>query len=244
MAALTFDFRSFGLSECGKLGSAEYLHAQDMRAAIQLLRDRGFERIVCMGASMGGTACLNAALEEKLAGLVTIASTAPTNMNKQYPQDLVDPAMPKLFIVTEKDRYAQVVSATSFLYRQSPEPKEFKTFPGTVHGTELFRTPSASEFSDLLMGFLEGIRVAAPPLGATRTRSIDQMMMVYVPAGEFKMGIDREGLDYAMRVCKQYSGGGQMAIATCGQAAFVDEQPMHSVVLDSFWIDRAEVTNE
>jgi pimeloyl-ACP methyl ester carboxylesterase len=102
MAALTFDFRCFGLSECGKLGSAEYLHAQDIRAAIQLLRDRGFERIVCMGASMGGTACLNAALEEELAGLVVIASTAPTNMNKQYPQDLVDPAMPKLFIVTEK----------------------------------------------------------------------------------------------------------------------------------------------
>ncbi len=243
MAALTFDFRCFGLSECGKLGSAEYLHAYDMRAAIQLLRKRGFERIVCMGASMGGTACLNAALEEKLAGLVVIASTAPVNMHKQYPQDLVNPAMPKLFIVTEKDRYPQVISATTLLYQQAPQPKQFKSFPGTVHGTELFDTPYAVEFHDLLMGFLEDIRAAAPPSGTTQIRSSDGMAMVYVPAGEFTMGIDREGFDYAMRLCKQYSGGGQMAIATCGQAAFVDEQPMHSVALDGFWIDRVEVTN-
>jgi formylglycine-generating enzyme required for sulfatase activity len=41
--------------------------------------------------------------------------------------------------------------------------------------------------------------------------------MVYVPAGEFKMGSSREGYD--------------------------DEHPQHSVTLDGFWIDRYEVTN-
>jgi len=42
--------------------------------------------------------------------------------------------------------------------------------------------------------------------------------LVYVPEGEFKMG-DNEG-----------SGKG-------------DEEPMHTVLLDSFWIDQTEVTN-
>jgi serine/threonine-protein kinase len=42
------------------------------------------------------------------------------------------------------------------------------------------------------------------------------MVMVYVPAGEFQMG-STEGED--------------------------DEQPVHTVALDGFWIDRTEVTN-
>jgi dienelactone hydrolase len=160
--ALTFDLRCFGQSECGKLGSAEYLHTKDVLAAIEFLRGRGFDRIVCMGASMGGTACMNAAFEQKLVGLVVIASPAPTNINKQYPTDLVNPAMPKLFIVADKDRYVQVVSATSFLYQQSPEPKEFKTFPSTVHGTELFDTKYGDEFRNLLVNFVKGLAEKSP----------------------------------------------------------------------------------
>jgi len=158
--AITFDFRCYGLSECGKLGKSESLHTQDIRAAIRFLRERGLKRIVCIGASMGGTACMNAALDEELAGIVVIASTAPLYMGKQYPQDLVNPTMPKLFIVADKDRYAQVVPATSSLYDKSPEPKKLKIFPGTVHGTELFDTESGVEFRDLLTHFMAGL--AAP----------------------------------------------------------------------------------
>jgi serine/threonine-protein kinase len=55
-----------------------------------------------------------------------------------------------------------------------------------------------------------------PQAGATTISSIDQMVQVYVPAGEFTMGHD--------------SGA-------------PDQQPAHSVYLDSFWIDRSEVTN-
>jgi len=42
------------------------------------------------------------------------------------------------------------------------------------------------------------------------------MVMIYVPAGEFEMG------------------------STQGDS---DEQPVHTVALDGFWIDRTEVTN-
>ena len=53
-------------------------------------------------------------------------------------------------------------------------------------------------------------------LGRTWTRPPDGMVMVYVPAGEFEMG------------------------STNGRR---DEQPVHTVALDGFWIDRTEVTN-
>ena len=83
--ALTFDFRCYGLSDCGKMGQSESLFTQDIRAAIRFLREHGLKRIACMGASMGGTACMNAALDEELAGMVVIASPAPLYMGKQYP---------------------------------------------------------------------------------------------------------------------------------------------------------------
>ena len=53
-------------------------------------------------------------------------------------------------------------------------------------------------------------------VGDTWTRPGDAMTMVYVPAGEFQMG------------------------STDGDT---DEQPLHAVMLDGFWIDETEVTN-
>lgn len=53
--------------------------------------------------------------------------------------------------------------------------------------------------------------------GLTKTMETDGMVMVYVPAGDFTMGFDR--------------------------AAKKDMSPGHTVNLDSFWIDRTEVTN-
>ncbi len=52
--------------------------------------------------------------------------------------------------------------------------------------------------------------------GSTLVREKDGMTMVYVPAGEFKMG-SNNGWD--------------------------DEQPVHTPYLDEFWIDQTEVTN-
>jgi serine/threonine-protein kinase len=52
-------------------------------------------------------------------------------------------------------------------------------------------------------------------LGDTKTRESDEMVMVYVPAGEFQMGSTDQD----------------------------NEQPVHMVYLDAYWIDQTEVTN-
>jgi formylglycine-generating enzyme required for sulfatase activity len=52
-------------------------------------------------------------------------------------------------------------------------------------------------------------------LGDTWTRPADGMVMIYVPAGEFQMGSTTSD----------------------------DEEPVHTVALDGFWLDRTEVTN-
>jgi formylglycine-generating enzyme required for sulfatase activity len=55
----------------------------------------------------------------------------------------------------------------------------------------------------------------APGIGSTMISEKDGMVMVFVPAGEFTMGGD----------------------------SYSDEQPIHQVNLDAFWIDQTEVTN-
>jgi serine/threonine-protein kinase len=62
----------------------------------------------------------------------------------------------------------------------------------------------------------EAIPPSTASLGDTWTRPSDDMVVVYVPAGNFLMGSD-QGHD--------------------------DERPVHEVSLNAFWIDQTEVTN-
>ena len=80
-----------------------------------------------------------------------------------------------------------------------------------------------------------------PIVGDMWQRPTDKMDMVFVPAGEFSMGSDREMAKYAQQLCRE--SGGDMAIATCKFAIFADEQPAHLVNLDSFWLDKTEISN-
>jgi eukaryotic-like serine/threonine-protein kinase len=60
----------------------------------------------------------------------------------------------------------------------------------------------------------------APQAAETRAFAPDNAMMVYVPAGEFRMGSDDADKD-----------------------ARPNEQPPHTVYQDAFWIDKLQVTN-
>jgi len=57
--------------------------------------------------------------------------------------------------------------------------------------------------------------------------------MVLVPAGEFAMGSDMDGI---LAECQKYSDN-------CSQNYFMDEYPPHQVYLDAYYMDVYEVTN-
>ncbi|MEJ2207927.1 MAG: hypothetical protein P8129_02690 [Anaerolineae bacterium] len=134
----------------------------DVRAAVEFLREQGYQRIVCMGASMGGTACLKAAVDTDLAGVVVISSLWTTGSGSTggalivRRADLAQLTLPKLFVTTDKDGNG-VPSTMKAMYQAAPEPKALKIFPGTVHGTDIFSTPQGDEFRGLLLGFLEDL---------------------------------------------------------------------------------------
>jgi pimeloyl-ACP methyl ester carboxylesterase len=149
ITALPFDFRAdFG----GPLD-------KDVIAAIQFLRANGYQRIACIGASMGGTSCLKAALTEELVGIGIIGSAWTTGGGVAIERDdLAGLTMPKLFVTTDNDRFTGIAATVKSIYEAAPDPKEFKEYPGTAHGTEIFGTQYRDEFRALLLGFLDKLQ--------------------------------------------------------------------------------------
>jgi pimeloyl-ACP methyl ester carboxylesterase len=158
-SALTFDMRCYGESDCsGGTEPGWVTLNRDMVAAINFLRAKGFERIVCAGASMGGRACVTAAFDEELAGLIIVSGTASDDPEKKDLNNILNPGMPKLFVVSEKDPTVNRVDDMTHLYESAPDPKVFHTLPGTAHGTELFKSQYGGTLSGLIYDFLYNIR--------------------------------------------------------------------------------------
>jgi len=156
-AALPFDFRgngrSSGLPERSKLDL-------DLAAAVQFMRDQGYTRIVCMGASMGGTTCIRRALDgEEFEGLVALGSAMATGGHPGIQiskEELTSLTLPKVFITAEEDS-TLVVQHTNRMYNSSPEPKALHLLPGWAHGTDLFHTNASEELTTILLEFLENL---------------------------------------------------------------------------------------
>ena len=126
----------------------------DVVAVIDFLQARGYERIVCMGASLGAGACFEAAvLRPDLAGLVVIA--APVETTAEEAATLI---MPKLFVVGNEP---EVKTSMDGDYQVLQIPKQFKTLADKAHGTDLLNTDSWDELSSILVEFLEGLRLTS-----------------------------------------------------------------------------------
>jgi esterase/lipase len=155
--ALTLDFR--GVGESG--GSLNYANlGMDVEAAAGFLRERGYTRIACAGASMGGTACIRAAQSNDFIGLIILASTMRTGGNPSLSlshDELAGLDIPKLFITAENDNH-MVINDIRTMYDLSPEPKQLLALPGSRHGTFLFATDAGPALTDAMLTFLEGLR--------------------------------------------------------------------------------------
>jgi len=70
-------------------------------------------------------------------------------------------------------------------------------------------------------------------IGSTWTRPRDGMVMVYVPSGEFTMGLE---IEQSMESCRNYGN-------PCSYEWFEINSPKHTIELAAYWIDQTEVTN-
>lgn len=157
--ALTYPWR--GCRESG-LADEEQLQkfVDDARGAIDFVREQGALKIILAGASLGGLASAKLAIESRASGIIIVAS--PPGISQWgfeiEPADL-DTDIPKLFITGENDPTVPA-SATRQLHDLAAEPKEWQTYPGDKHGTDLFETESREAMQQRMLEFI--LMIASP----------------------------------------------------------------------------------
>jgi|WetSurMetagenome_2_1015567.scaffolds.fasta_scaffold39885_4 hypothetical protein len=120
---------------------------QAVLAILARLRAVGYKRVVCMGASLGVSACGAIALEPEMVGLVMIAGP-------NYGSS-VSTTYPKLFIAGADDRWA---SDTETAYKSADEPKQLVLYSGTsMHGTGLFYSQYRDQIIKLMVDFVNDL---------------------------------------------------------------------------------------
>jgi pimeloyl-ACP methyl ester carboxylesterase len=153
VAALTLDFRGFGASEGEKNGPEI---ERDVVAALRWARERGYERVVLAGASMGGTAAIVVASEGGGADGVLALSATSSFRGLDAARALPDLRVPLVALAAEGD-----ISATESLARFeelcAPGRCQLTLLPGHAHGTDLLETPSAAQLRQALRALLEQV---------------------------------------------------------------------------------------
>lgn len=150
---LTFDFRGYGDSQ----GSKDIkLIDRDVFAAVLTLADAGADRVLLVGASMGGTACLVAGDRSQTLSRLRVTGVATLSAPVEFRGLSAESAVPRLsvpllFIAAEKDAGAD---AAKTLQDLSGDLGELSIVPGEDHGTALLQGAHADEVWELLNGFI------------------------------------------------------------------------------------------
>ena len=153
--ALTYQWRGCKTNSVDDVLIRKFV--EDARAAIAFAREQGVERIILAGASLGGCASAKLAAESGASGLIVLASPpAIPQWDFEIQSADLDTEIPKLFITAENDDTVPP-DATRALYDLAAAPKEWQTYPGSAHGTELFEGEHKSALQGRLLEFIQSI---------------------------------------------------------------------------------------
>ncbi|MCI0778318.1 MAG: alpha/beta fold hydrolase [Chloroflexi bacterium] len=148
-AALTFDFRGYGISP----GNQDFDKLdEDLAAVISFMRLRGKERIFLVGASMGGTTSLVVAANENVAGVVSISS--PAEFQGQNAAEAIAKVSAPMYLVAAEEDTAAMVSLEELLERAG-QAVATETFAGGEHGTLLLEGTQAADVEAKIIQFLD-----------------------------------------------------------------------------------------
>jgi esterase/lipase len=153
IAALTYQWR--GCTASGFVDNNKIKKfVDDLRGAIAFMRAKGAKKIILAGASLGGVASAKLAVESHADGLIILASPPEIpQWGFEIQSADVNTDIPKLFITAENDDTVSM-DKTRTLYDLAAEPKEWQTYPGTSHGTDLFETENKEELQKRILNFI------------------------------------------------------------------------------------------
>lgn len=153
LTTLTYLWR--GCRESGGVDEDEIQKfVDDLRSAITFMRGQGAKKIILVGASLGGCASAKLTVESQADGLVVVAS--PPEISQwgfAIETGDINASVPKLFITAENDDTVSV-DETRNLFDLAAEPKQWQTYPGTAHGTDLFETENGKDVQQKILDFI------------------------------------------------------------------------------------------
>lgn len=150
---LAIDFRGYGQSKGP--GDTDPLSAplhMDVLAAVRYLQKAGVKKVSVVGASLGGSAAIKAALTAspgEIDRLVVLAAWTNDSLEKLNGR--------KLFIVSRDDtRGDGVVRLTKIReqFEKALEPKELIVLDGSAHAQHLFTSDQGKRLMDEVLRFL------------------------------------------------------------------------------------------
>jgi hypothetical protein len=123
----------------------------DTRAVFDYLRADSIEKIICIGAGYGSSACGYLQNEPEIIGMVLMTvNNIPA----------IEAKFPKLFLTADADPIIPA-GTTQLVYEQSAEPKIFKTYAAGMHGPALFFKEDVgpqvlADITDFVNGIVNG----------------------------------------------------------------------------------------
>ncbi len=147
--ALAFDFRGHGKTR-GPSGTDNL--EREVLAAVGVLKGQGVQRLVLIGASMGGTAAVKAAATGAAAAIVVISSPMTFGANITA-GDLGRITVPSLWIVSAGD--TDFTRPMRTMHDGVKGPKAFHEYTGSWHGTQFFGSPHRADFTRRMLDFLK-----------------------------------------------------------------------------------------
>lgn len=150
--ALTFDFRGYGESGGEKDPGVADL---DARAALAFARTRGFERVVLIGASMGGTAAIVVAAGESVDGVAALS--APAAMAELDAAPVIAGVEAPIMLIAAGQDLSGAESLRDLAERADLGEHDVLLMAGKAHGTDLLEAPDGDTVRRRLLRFLDRV---------------------------------------------------------------------------------------
>jgi pimeloyl-ACP methyl ester carboxylesterase len=152
---VAIDFRSAAEKRAGRDGACGYdavCLGKSALAAVRYLRDTGATSVALVGASLGGGAAAQAAIDAAPGTIDRVVLLA--HMTIDHPERLKTPA---LFIVARDDANASGPRLPGIReqYEKAQGPKELVVLDGAAHAQFLFESPQGEAAMQAILRFLE-----------------------------------------------------------------------------------------
>jgi pimeloyl-ACP methyl ester carboxylesterase len=156
---VAIDFRSAAEKRAGRDGACGYdavCLGKSALAAVRYLRDTGATSVALVGASLGGGAAAQAAIDAEPGTIDRVVLLA--HMAIDHPERLKTPA---LFIVARDDANASGPRLPGIReqYEKAQGPKELVVLDGAAHAQFLFESPQGEAAMQAILRFLEPVAV-------------------------------------------------------------------------------------